>query len=533
MTFATPPAPELDETGQQRMVQALQAWLQHDCGAPVQQVQTHLSQLLLTPAHAYKIKKAIALPFADFRSLQSRRHFCQEELRLNRRLAPQLYLDVMPVLGSESAPRLGDPDPDARADSAQAIDWVLRMRRFASDVEAAALLRANRLDGALVEDFGGAIAHFHAGVPAAAAGSRLGSAAQVRQAVDDVFATLQPLLLPAEQDWLQRLRAPFQNQAPLWERRQAQGHVREGHGDLHLGNVVQWQGALTAFDCIEFSDALRWTDTLADIGFFTMDLHAHGRADLAWRCLDAYLTVSGDYDGLAVLRPYEIYRALVRLMTQRLRTQQQAGQGAAAPVGPDYLACARQLAQPQRPCLLLMHGLSGSGKSSVAAALLAALGAVRLRSDVERKRLHGLQALDDSAAHGLDIYTAQDSERTFDRLLQLSRALLQAGYPVIVDAAFLRRGERQRFLALARELGQPHAIVHCRADLNVLRARVAQRRAQGRDASEADLQVLEQQLRRAEPLTPDERALAITVDTAQPLDVQALRSRCEALHAAQ
>ena len=483
--------------------------LQQRDGAPVAHVQTHISHILLTPGHAYKLKKPVHLPFADFRSVAARRHFCEEELRLNQRLAPALYLNVLPVLGSVQMPRLGT----AGEATDSAIDWVVHMRRFASGCEAHALLKSGALQAAELEAFARQLGQFHAACPVAPADSAWGSASQVRKDIGDVFNTLATLLDAADAARLQALRSVFDGLEEWWAKRHAGGHVRDGHGDLHLGNLVRLESGLTAFDCLEFSAALRWTDTLADAAFLSMDLHAHGRADLAWHFLDAYLSESGDYAALAVLRPYEIYRALVRAMTDRLRTAQPPS---ATDCAPDYLACAEALAQPMQPRLLITHGLSGSGKSTVAAALLAQAGAVRLRSDVERKRLHGLAPLADSVARGAAIYTPEASERTFAHLAEQARTLLQAGYPVIVDAAFLRRSERARMHAVAQALGVPFNVLHCRAGEQHLKERVQRRHAAGGDPSEADLGVLARQQNDAEPLTAQEQALTLTVNSDAP-----------------
>ncbi|MCA0439349.1 MAG: AAA family ATPase [Proteobacteria bacterium] len=500
------------------MAQALGAALEAAGDAPVQHLQTHLSHLLLTPTYAYKLKKPLRLPFADFSTLAARRHFCNEELRLNQRLAPRLYLDVLPVLGSVRQPRIGTAQ-----EAGAAIDWVLRMRRFAPGSELDALVRAGQLQGGELDAFAARLARFHAQAPVAGPDGDWGRPAQVGQAIADVLDQLAALLSGAEAARLAALRAWFGARQPAlaghWAARRAAGQVRECHGDLHLGNVVRIDGEITAFDCLEFSPGLRWIDTLADTGFLTMDLHAHGRPDLAWRFLDAYLAASGDYAGLAVLRPYEVYRALVRAMAARLR----ATQGASAQ-GPDYLACAERLAAPLGARLLITYGLSGSGKSTAAAQLLQQ-GAVRLRSDVERKRLHGLAPLDDSAALGLDIYTSEASRRTFAQLAAQARALLAAGYPVIVDAAFLRRRERDAFHALARELGLPFAILHCHADPDRLRERVRQRRAAGGDPSEADLAVLARQQQQAEPLAPEEQERTLDLATDKAWDAPALYRR--------
>ncbi|MBS0468375.1 MAG: AAA family ATPase [Proteobacteria bacterium] len=490
------------------MVQALGAFLQATERGPVQHLQTHLSHLLLTPLHAYKLKKPLKLPFADFSTLAARRHFCAEELRLNQRLAPALYLDTVPVVGSVHSPRLGRVQ-----EAAAAIDWALRMRRFPSGSELDTLVPAGQLLPAELDAFAASLAQFHARAPV---DCDWGSATQVGRAIDDVLNQLAVLLDGPDQARLAGLRAWFAQRQPTlaghWAARRAAGQVREGHGDLHLGNVVRLDGVVTAFDCLEFSPALRWIDTLADAGFFSMDLHAHGRSDLAWRFLDAYLAESGDYAGLAVLRPYEVYRALVRALAARLRALQ-----GASPQGPDYLACAERLAAPMAPRLLITCGLSGSGKSTAAAALLQQ-GAVRLRSDVERKRLYGLAPLADSAAQGLDIYTPEASRRTFARLAEQAQGLLQAGYPVIVDAAFLRRAERAAFHALARELQLPFAILHCHAGAASLQERVQQRQAAGRDPSEANLAVLARQQQLADPIAGDELAHTLDLATDQPWD---------------
>ncbi|WP_367065846.1 AAA family ATPase [Oryzisolibacter sp. LB2S] len=503
---------------------ALAEALQQAEGGPVQHLQTHLSHLLLTPRHAYKLKKPLCLPFADFSTLAARRHFCAEELRLNQRLAPALYLDMLPVLGGAQGPRLGQAGDEG--DEGEAIDWVLRMRRFPAGSELDTLVSAGRLAPEALDAFAERLARFHAEAPVAPAdgpGGDWGSAAQVGQAIGAVFDQLDALLGAAERARLAALRQWFDARQPQlsahWAARRAAGRVREGHGDLHLGNVVCVDGVVTAFDCLEFSPALRWIDVMADAGFFTMDLHAHGRGDLAWRFLDGYLATGGDYEGLAVLRPYEVYRALVRAMAGRLR----AAQGGEMK-GPDYLACAERLAAPAAPRLLITHGLSGSGKSTVAARLLEQ-GAVRLRSDVERKRLYGLAPLADSAAQGLDIYTPEASRRTFAHLAQQARAVLLAGWPVIVDAAFLRRAEREQFHALARGLGLPFAILHCHAAPDSLRARVQRRLAAGTDPSEADLAVLARQQQHAEPLAPEELPHVMDLATDQPWDAGALWQR--------
>jgi len=488
------------------LVDALQAQLG---GAAVQRIETHISWVLLAGELAWKIKKPVSLGFLDFSTLAARRHFCAEELRLNRPWAPSIYLAVVPVTGSVAAPRLGG--------EGEAIEVALQMRRF----PAHALLSDKLADGTLQPAHLDALAERVAAVqrqaPVAVAGSRWGSAEEVAEVTRAVLRRLQQRGVDVAdlQAWFEGVVAQL---SPVWRLRQADGAVREGHGDLHLRNAVLLEDGVTAFDCLEFDPALRWIDRQSDIAFMAMDLLAHGRPALAWRFVNAWLDASGDHEGLAVLRPYLVHRALVRAMVARI----EQGHGAAGPSVADYLALARQLAfRPPPPRLLVTHGLSGSGKTFVSQGLLELTGAIRLRSDVERKRLHGLHALQASGAQVAGgIYGAGANARTYEWLLALARALLAAGQAVIVDAACLRRSEREAFRALAAAESVPFLLIDCQADEATLRERIVARQRRGDDASEADLAVLDFQLGIDEPLAPGEAALVVRTD--RPLDLAAI-----------
>ena len=499
------------------LVTALRERLRSDTGEPVALVETHISWLLLTSRLAYKLKKPVALGFVDFRTLAARKHFCEEEVRLNRRLAPSLYVGVVPVGGTPRAPQLGDGEP---------IDFAVCMRRFPDDALLCDLLSAGRLEEGQLEQFAQRLAVFHGQAQVASPQSEFGDPAHVARPVLDAMARLRAAggaRCPSDlQAWV------FEQTRALrtaWLERQRHGAVRECHGDLHLANVVLLDQHLSAFDCIEFDAALRWIDVMSDVAFLTMDVKAHGRADLAFRFLDAYLQHSGDYAGVPVLRFYEVYRALVRALVCRLRAR--TGADDSEPGEPDYLACAAELARTvgAAPRLMITHGFSGSGKSTLAAALLSEAGAIRIRSDVERKRLFGLAALQRSAARQAEIYSQEATRRTFARLAECARTALQAGCPVIVDAAFLRRDERLAFRALAAQLRVPFSILDCQAPEALLRRRVAARESQGNDASEATLAVLERQLASHEPLGQDERGFALEVATDEPVDSASLCAR--------
>ncbi|MDP9927959.1 bifunctional aminoglycoside phosphotransferase/ATP-binding protein [Variovorax paradoxus] len=505
------------------LVFALRERLREATGTEIETVETHISWVLLTPELAYKLKKPVHLPFVDFSSAAAREHFCNEELRLNQRFAPSLYLGVVPVYGMLDAPRIGG---DGAHERGAPIDHLVCMRRFPEAAVLRSQLRAPSFDPLLLDRFAQRLAASHASADRATPPSPFGDPEQIALAATRIVVQLcaqlgNPRLEPVRQ-WIDDKARELRM---AWIARQQGGAVRECHGDLHTANIVSLDDELVAFDCIEFDPALRWIDVMSDAAFLTMDLKARDRRDLAYRFLDAWLQHSGDYEGLPVLAFYEVYRALVRGLASCLGPGHGAADGTVG--GVDYMACAQELMRDTRAGarLMITHGFSGSGKSSIASQLLQFAGAVRIRSDVERKRLFGLDPLARSAGQGIDIYTPEATRRTFDRMRACARSALLAGYPVIVDAAFLRRDERRNFERLAAELGVPCSILDCRASNAVLRHRVARRSAHGNDASEADLQVLERQLAYHEPLDEGESARTIEVFTDGAVDIASIDSR--------
>jgi aminoglycoside phosphotransferase family enzyme/predicted kinase len=457
-----------------------------------QLIETHISWVLLAGELAYKIKKPVKLPFVDYGTLQARQHFCEEEVRLNGRLASTLYLGVTSITGTPQAPVLDGPGP--------VLEYAVRMRRFPpgalfSEKLAAGILNAEHVDG-----LAALLADFHEQAARADAASGFASAVQRQSSALQALEGVQAVASPAEQarlsTWLKEEGARL---APGWASRLTNGRVRECHGDLHLANVIALDDSVAAFDGIEFDPALRWIDVFDDVAFVVMDLFAQGRRDLAFRFLNAWLDRTGDHEGLPVLRFSVVYRALVRAMVARL--------SGADDVARRYLDAALAWTRSGDARLFITHGLPGSGKTFTSQRLLEQEGAIRLRSDVERKRLFGLGLLEDSHAKGLNLYDAQASARTYAHLFNMARMVLRAGYPVILDAAFLRRAERTPALALARELAVPLTIVNCEAPLAILQSRL---RARQGDASEADVAVLEKLREVVESLAGEELALAQT-----------------------
>jgi aminoglycoside phosphotransferase family enzyme/predicted kinase len=482
-------------------------------------IETHISYVLLTGAYAYKIKKAVNLGFLDFTTLAARRYYCQRELELNKRLAPAVYLDVVSITGTPAAPRIDGDGP--------VLEYAVKMRQFPQDGLLTRVLARGALTAAHVDTLASIVAAFHSAAAVAPVDSRFGSADDILALAIENFTEMDPLVEdPADRGALAALRRWTEHEhasrAALFAERRERGFVRECHGDLHLGNIALIDGAVTLFDCIEFNDDMRWSDVMADVAFLVMDLRDRGRPDFASRFLNAYLELTGDYDGVQVLRFYVVYRAMVRAKVAALTARQAADAGmrrAQTAECSEYLTLARRCADSASRGIVITHGVTGSGKTTRSLALIERAGAIRIRTDVERKRQHGLgpQARTGSPLNA-GLYSALETDRTYANVLRLARTVVSAGFPVVVDGTFLQRRHRDQVRALASELEVPLVIVDFVAPVDILRARVQQRHEAGVDASDAEVHVLEHQLQTAEPLTPDERGLTVTCDAGAPLD---------------
>ena len=512
-TPASAPA-ELTLGQQTRMVQALRERLAAEVGANVRWIETHISIVLVAGAFAYKFKKALHTPFLDQSTLALRRHACAEELRLNRRLAPTLYLAAVPIAGTPDEPVLGG--------AGAPIDVAVQMRAFAARDLWDRLASRGELRARHIDELVQLLGDFHAAAavadPAGGVGAPQAVRAALLESLDELDAAADG---GAQRDTLGTLRrweaTAFGRLEPLMRQRLAAGRVRECHGDLHLGNVAQFEGRTTVFDGIEFNDDFRWIDVMSEIAFMAMDLQAHGLHRLAHRFVDGCLSRSGDFEGVALLDWYLVHRALVRAKVAALLAQQCAeGAGIKVTIADgqrrvmqQHLDLALHFSRRSAagPALMVTHGLSGSGKSTLTQGLLEAAGAIRIRADVERKRLAGLAPLARvDARRSAELYSAAANEATQARLLELAAPVLASGRSVILDATFLRRGARDAARAFAARAGVPFLILDFDADPAVLRQRLRERSARADDASDADEAVLDLQLRYAEPLQPDEAA---------------------------
>jgi len=476
-------------------------------------IETHASWIFLSGKHAYKMKKPVDFGFLDFSTLAKRHYFCTEELRLNRRFAPELYLEVIPVGGSIDQPRLHQ-EP--------ALAYLVKMQRFPQESQLDRMLVAGQLNVSALIAFAEKIAavhlqaatadqHSHFGTPESIIRPVRENFEQIRSALPD---TVSPQTISNIEEWSE---ATFSALQSVLLARHENGFVRECHGDMHLANMAWFQGKPLLFDCIEFNENLRWIDTINDIAFLVMDLDDRGRNQFAWAFLNAYLRHIGDYAGLKVLRFYQVYRAMVRAKVLCLRLRQPGLSDEERCTDLErlesYLTLAKNYTQTPAPKLIITHGISGSGKTTFVNELAPQIGAICVHSDLERKRLHHLETdQTDTCAIKQGLYSAAANTSTYDCLNQLAAIILDAGFSVIVDATFIRQGNRQQLQELAARKKCPVKFLDFQLNEELFRRRIRQRAEQGDSWSDADEKVLEYQLASAEPLTASEKNISIAID---------------------
>jgi len=486
----------------------------------VEIVETHISWVLLTGEYAYKIKKPVDLGFLNFSTLALRHKYCLLELELNRRFAPDLYLDVVAIGGRPERPVI---------DATPALEWAVRMQQFPADARLDRQIEQGYVSCDDMHDFGETLAGLHDRSPALQARDARDPVNVLAGLIEDNFTVLRTHCTESEMgERLSRLAAwcaqELTRLAATIRARQEAGRVRECHGDLHLENLILLNDRITPFDCIEFDAALRTIDVSNEVAFLLMDTLRIERQDLGFSFLNRYLEVSGDYRGTAMLPFYCVYRCLVRAKITVLRQVQFNDAGSKGADNTDltrYIDLAERLVHPtHQPCLIICRGLSGSGKTHLSSQLLSALPAIRIRSDIVRKQLHDIGELESSESGlGEGLYDAQITAQTYATLAQYSAVALTAGYDVIVDATCLRHADRAALRSVANHCAARVALLDCTADDQVLIERINSRHKTGRDASEANLRVLDWQRANLESLSADEQRQTLTVDTGQNQEI--------------
>jgi uncharacterized protein len=505
----------------------------HPVEEPIQLLQTHISYILLTGEYAYKVKKAVEFGFLDFTTLENRHHFCHEELRLNQRLSPELYLAVLPIVQDSDRYCLGTTDIDSNT----VVDYTVQMRQFPQESLFSHLFEQDKLTPAMMQELGILVAQFHGQAEINADMQGYGSLDAIQKVatsnygiseefIEGGFGTDRRFTQTQQQyNETQQFTTQFFTQHSDWfVQRQVEGKIRDCHGDLHLNNVCFYPEKIRIFDCIEFNPAFRIIDVIYDVAFLVMDLEFQGRADLANLFLNTYLEQTGDYWGAALLPLYLSMRAYIRGNVNSLALKDSAisdaDKAGFLQRGKAYYHLAWDYTQRSQGRLLLMSGLSGSGKSFIARQLAQRLNALHLRSDAVRKHLSStplFQRGDTNGTLGSGIYTREMTAKTYDYLLELGLFLAQQGWIVILDAKYDRHSLRQAALAAATAAQLPIHFVQCTAPLSVLRDRLQKRTG---DIADATADMLDDQIKNAEPLTGVEEAIATTLQTDRPLEPQ-------------
>ncbi len=484
-------------------------------------IETHISWIILTGDFAYKIKKPVDFGFLNFSTLDKRHTFCKQELILNRRLAAQIYLAVVTITGSPDKPRISD--------CGTVFEYAVKMKQFPQSAQLDNMLAAGKLKLEHMDAIAHMAAYFHQSTDVANGATEYGNMEMLCQPVEENFKQINAHLstehyagnLSLLAQWS---RSELAKQQTVFAQRKVDGFIRQCHGDMHLRNLVWLDNKPVAFDCIEFNDKLSWIDVISEIAFLIMDLQHRQQHQLANRFLNSYLEVTGDYAGLSVLPFYLCYRALVRAKVNALRVKQknitENESIQTVTEFESYLGLAASYTKHSTPKLIITRGLSASGKSTISQKLVDATGVLRIRSDVERKRLFDVP-LSTSAENNIDsgIYATQASIQTYEKLLELASNIITAGYSVIVDAAFLKCEQRQPFQQLANRLGVSYIILEITAPAEILRQRIKKRK---NDVSDADLTILEHQLTNWRVLQKDEINSAVSVNTADALDIDIL-----------
>jgi len=487
----------------------------------IELIETHISWVVLTGDFAYKIKKPVNFGFLDFSTLEKRRICCEQELRLNRRLAATIYLEVVSISGTIDKPVI--------TIAGEGFEFAVKMLQFPQSAQLDHMLSAGELKIEHMDSIASMVADFHRDIPVTEEQVTYGNSNEIYSPVIENFTQINQHIntrqyeddLLALQGWSM---AEFSRLKSVFEKRKVNGFIRECHGDMHLRNMIWLDDKPLAFDCIEFNPSLRWIDVMSEVAFLVMDLQDRKQFSLANRFVNSYLEVTGDYAGLMILSFYLCYRALVRakvnvlLLEQESISEQERNQSKIEFVS--YLELANSYTQDPDPKLIITRGMSASGKSTVSKQLVDALGAIRIRSDVERKRLFSIDA-SESALDEINsgVYSAEASKQTYEKLLALAEHVLEAGYSVIIDAAFLEYEQRAPFEQLAEKLNAPYIILEVTAPDEVLRQRIVERE---NDVSDADLNVLEYQLSNWQALRINELANMVSVQTDHALDINNL-----------
>ena len=499
----------------------------HPVTEPVQLIQTHISFVLLTGDYAYKIKKPVNFGFLDYSTLEKRQHFCTQELLMNRRTAPEIYLEVVPIIQKGDRFQLSS-NSNSLTSAEIPVEYALKMREFPQESLFLSLLENGQLTEQLIEDLGRKVAQFHTTAVSNNYIRKFGEVSQIRTAIENNYLISEKYIGGPQTETQYRETKNytslfFEENKQLFDSRIARHKIRECHGDLHLRNIALWQDKILFFDCIEFNEPFRFVDVMYDVAFTVMDLDSRGRRDLSNAFVNTYIEQTGDWEGLQLLPLYLSRQAYVRAKVTSLMlddaTVSPDEKAAISQTAADYYKLAWEYTKPRQGKLILMSGLSGSGKSTLARYLARRTGAIHIRSDAVRKHLGGIPL---NSRGDSDLYSDEMTAKTYSRLLELGIMLAQGGQDVILDAKFDRQHFRTTAINTAQSRNLPLQIVYCTAPIEVLRARLQLRRG---DIADATAELLSAQQAAFEPFTESEQIYVKIVDSDRDLEVQ-LKSIC-------
>lgn len=480
----------------------------HSVSSPIKVLQTHISYIFLTGNYAYKLKKPVNLGFLDFSTLEKRKYYCQQELTLNKKIAPDIYLEVLPITQREKSLEING--------KGEVIEYVVKMSQFPQGTLLSEMEQGGKLTESLIVELGKKVANFHKSTQTNDYIREFGQPEKIQEAINNNYQQTEKYL-GVTQEQKQFIETKeftdrfFQDSYDLLKERVSDGLIRECHGDLHLKNICFWRDKIQLFDRIEFNEPFRFVDVMYDVAFTIMDLEFRECGELATVFLNNYLEYTGDWKGVQVLPLYLTRQAYVRgkvnsLMLDDLEISEEEKRHARQQAK-QYYHLAWKYTRPKPGRLWMMSGLSGSGKTTVAREIAKENKAIHLRSDAVRKSLGGIE-IEKTGCE--EIYTPEMTAKTYEKLLEIGVLLASQGWCVILDAKYDQQQLRGEVITETKRRNLPLQIVYCEAPLEVLRDRVAKRQG---DISDATPSLLAQQKQNAEPFTETERSYLITVDT--------------------
>ena len=488
----------------------------------VDMMQTQMSVIFLTGKFVYKLKKPVNLNYLDYTTLEKRRFFCEQEVALNRRLCPEVYLGVVPVTRQKADFAIGG--------QGEIVDYLVKMLYLPQERMLNILLERNRVQPGMVEKIAQKLADFHNRAVTNPTISSFGQMQAIKINIDENFTQTLPYLETiVTKVQFDRIRNYTENyikrQGGLLDQRVAESKIRDCHGDLHTQHIC-FADSISIYDCIEFNDRFRYCDVASEISFLAMDLDHYGRADLSRIFVKAYIDASGDGQIKDLLKFYKIYRAHVRGKVGCFKfadpyiSEAEKGQTLEAARGyfelADSYACSR-------PRLFITVGLVGSGKSTLAQVMAKRLGLTVLSSDIIRKQLAGLAPTEhrfEQMESG--IYSTEFSKKTYQKMFADAETFLKDGDSVIMDATFIKAEERSKADVLAQACGADFYVIECRLDEANTRQRLAQR-LKNIAVSDGGWDIYEPQKRKFEPVTEFPPGQVFSIDSARNIAEQVSR----------